>query len=106
MATAANLTGALSRDTPEPDLSLPVSVPCATTPLAVARNLVIFAVIDSIDDVPPLVGGLEFALADGTTTAAKASTGNTPATSLRIVSSFVDENDPPPAPVFYPSHRL
>lgn len=51
LAATANLTGALSRDTPVPELSLPVSVPFATTPPVVARKLVIFAVIDSLEDV-------------------------------------------------------
>ena len=51
MAATRNLTGALSRDTLVPERSLPVSVPSATTPLAVARKLVIFALIDSVDDV-------------------------------------------------------
>ena len=51
-AATANLTGALSRDTLEPDRSLPLSVPFATTPAAVARKLVILAVIESRDDAP------------------------------------------------------
>jgi hypothetical protein len=46
-AATLNLTGALSRDTLVPELSLPVSVPFATTPLAVAWKLVIFALIES-----------------------------------------------------------
>src|SRR3954454_8991357 len=86
LAATRNLTGALSRETLVPERSLPVSVPSATTPLAVARNLVIFAVIESLDDVPPLVGALAFALAVGATAAAKASPEIPAATSLRIVS--------------------
>ena len=50
-AATRNLTGALSRDTLVPERSLPVSVPSATMPLAVARKLVIFALIDSVDEV-------------------------------------------------------
>ena len=49
-AATRNLTGALSRDTLVPERSLPVSVPSATTPLAVARKRVIFALIESLDD--------------------------------------------------------
>ena len=54
LATTANLTGALSRDTLVPERGLPVSVPCATTPRAVAWKLVIFALIESVDDVAAL----------------------------------------------------
>jgi hypothetical protein len=46
---------------------------------------VIFAVIESLDDVPP-IGGLEFALAGGATATANASAERTATTSLRIVS--------------------
>src|SRR4051794_9785763 len=53
-ATTWNLTGALSRDTLVPERRLPVSVPSATTPLAVARKLVIFALIDTVDDLAAL----------------------------------------------------
>src|SRR4051812_14293430 len=49
-AATRNLTGALSRETLLPERRLPVSVPFATTPLAVARKLVIFALIESVDD--------------------------------------------------------
>lgn len=59
-AATANRTGALSRDTLVPERSEPERTPFATTaPLAVARKLVIFAVIDSLDDLTPLVGELE-----------------------------------------------
>src|SRR4051794_11913372 len=51
LAATANFTGALSRDTLVPELSLPVRVPFATTPLVVARKLVMFALIESLDDV-------------------------------------------------------
>src|SRR3954469_20306471 len=50
LAATRNLTGARSRDTVVPERSLPVSVPSATTPLAVARKLVIFALMESVDD--------------------------------------------------------
>src|SRR5919109_660301 len=85
LAATRNLTGARSRDTLVPERSLPVSVPSATTPLAVARKLVILADIESLGDMPPLVGGLGFALAGGAT-AANASAEKPAATSLRIVS--------------------
>src|SRR5436305_5788704 len=91
LAATANLTGALSRETLVPERSLPLSVPSATTPLAVARNLVIVAVMENLDDVPRLVGGLGFAFVGGATSAATASTEKAVATSLRIVSSLVDE---------------
>src|SRR3954453_6147175 len=54
LAATLNLTGALSREMLPPERSLPVSVPSATTPLAVARKLVIFACIESDDDVAAL----------------------------------------------------
>jgi len=54
LAATRNLTGAWSRDTLVPERSLPVSVPSATTPLAVAWNLVIFALIESVDEVAAL----------------------------------------------------
>jgi hypothetical protein len=93
-ATTANLTGALSREVLEPERSLPVSVPLAKTPLAVAWKLVILAVIESLDDVPRLVGGPEFAFAGCATTAANASAEKLAATSLRIVSLLgVDKFD-------------
>src|SRR6476660_5363082 len=50
-AATLNLTGALSRETLVPDWSLPLSVPSATTPLGVARKLVILALIEREDDV-------------------------------------------------------
>ncbi len=49
-ATTLNVTGARSRVTRLPERSWPVSVPSATTPLAVARKWVIFALIESVDD--------------------------------------------------------
>ncbi|MFL5859625.1 MAG: hypothetical protein ACJ780_02430 [Solirubrobacteraceae bacterium] len=84
MGTIANRTGALSRDTLAPELSFPVKVPSATTSAAVARNLVIFAVIETRDDVPPPIG-LDLAFAAGATTATKASAEKPATTSLRIV---------------------
>ncbi|MGH2890120.1 MAG: hypothetical protein ACRDNJ_10880 [Solirubrobacteraceae bacterium] len=48
----ANFTGALSRDTFVPECSVPLNLPAATTPVAVARKLVIFAVSDSLDVGP------------------------------------------------------
>src|SRR3954454_23210289 len=89
-AATRNLTGARSRDTLVPDCSFPVSVPSATTPLAVARKLVIFAVMETLDDVAPLVGGLAFAVAAGAT-AARAKAEKPAATSLRASPSLVDE---------------
>ena len=86
LAATANLTGALSRDTPVPELNLPVNVPCATTPLDVGRKRVIFAVIDSLDDVAPLWRETGLAPADGAATAATASIAKAAATSLRIDS--------------------
>src|SRR3954466_5368941 len=53
-AATLKLTGALSRDTLVPERRLPVRVPSATTPLAVARKLVIFALIETVDDVAAL----------------------------------------------------
>src|SRR4051794_18839567 len=50
-AATLNLTGALSRATLVPDRRRPVSVPSATTPLAVALKVVIFALIEREDDV-------------------------------------------------------
>ena len=52
-------------------------------PCLVERQL---AVIESLDDGPRLVGGLELAFAGGATAAAKASAVKPAATSLRIVS--------------------
>ena len=49
LATTANFTGALSRDTLVPELNLPVNVPLATTPLAVAWKLVMVALIESVE---------------------------------------------------------
>jgi hypothetical protein len=84
-ATTANFTGALWRETLVPELSVPVSVPFATTPVAVARKLVIFAVSESLDDAPPVSDEPEFALAGGTRTAVIASIEKATTTSLRIV---------------------
>src|SRR6476469_3861987 len=53
-AATRNVTGALSRDRLVPDRSLPVRTPSATTPLAVARKLVIFALIERLDEVAAL----------------------------------------------------
>src|SRR3954471_19697271 len=90
LAATRNLTGARSRDTLVPERSLPVSVPSATTPLAVARKFVIFAVIENLDDVAPLVGELGLAFAAGAT-AAKANAEIPATTSLRTSPSLVDE---------------
>src|SRR4051812_42914799 len=54
LAATLNRTGALSRDTLVPERSFPVNVPSATTPLAVAWKLVIFALIDIEEDVAAL----------------------------------------------------
>src|SRR4051795_8275190 len=92
-AATRNRTGARSRDTLVPDRSLPVSVPSATTPLAVARKLVIFAVIDTFDDVALMDGGLALATAAGARTA-KTKAENPATTSLRTSPSLVDETRP------------
>src|SRR3954449_629263 len=55
-AATRNLTGALSRETLLPERRLPVSVPFATTPLAGARKLVIFALIESLDNGAAVAG--------------------------------------------------
>ncbi|HEY2437774.1 MAG TPA: hypothetical protein VGH93_11380 [Solirubrobacteraceae bacterium] len=106
MATTANRTGALSRDTPVPELNLPVRTPFARTPLAVARKLVIFAVIESRDGVARLALGFALALADGATTAATARAERAAVTCLRIVSSLLDEIDAPPAQPLLPGTPL
>jgi hypothetical protein len=84
VAATAKLTGALWRETFVPELSVPVRVPFATTPLSVARKLVIFAVRDSLE-VPARAGWVGLAFAGSATTAARASTERAAATSLRIV---------------------
>jgi hypothetical protein len=89
-----------------PELSAPVSVPFATTPLAVARKLVMVAVSESLDEVPPASSGPGFAVAGGARTAAKATVEKAAATSLRIVSLLVDEIDPPPAPRVLPEQSV
>src|SRR5579862_3505906 len=74
LATALNVTFEVSRDTLEPDVSLPERIPSPTTPAAVARKRVILAEIVSFDVVAWLAeDGLVFAPADDTRTAAKAS---------------------------------
>jgi hypothetical protein len=83
-AATANFTGALWRETLVPELSLPVRVPFATTPLFVAWKLVIVAVSESLDEA--MRDALGFALAGGASIAAKARVEKTAATSLRIVS--------------------
>jgi hypothetical protein len=50
---------------------------------------VIFAVIDSLDDVPPLVGGLELALAADAPAMARTTAVALTMTSLRTVTSLV-----------------
>jgi hypothetical protein len=91
LATTANLTGALSCDTLVPELSRPVRTPSATTPPPrVARNLVIFAVIESLDDLAPVFVALAFALATGATIAAHASTDKPAKTSLRTFPYLLD----------------
>ena len=69
-AATRNLTGALSRDTLAPERSLPVSVPSATPPLAVARKLVMFALIEKEDDV---AAGAEAGAANATAAVTAAS---------------------------------
>jgi len=102
-AATAKCTGALWRVTPVPEFNLPVSVPSAVTPLAVARKLVIFADSESLDDAPPILGGVGFAFAGGAMTAARVSAEKAAATSLRIVPSpLMGEIDPPPARRYYP----
>ena len=53
LAATANLTGALSRDTPVPGAQLAGQGPLRDDAADVGRKRVIFAVIDSLDDVAP-----------------------------------------------------
>jgi hypothetical protein len=86
-ATTANRTGALSRDTLVPERSVPDSTPLATTaPRAVARKLVIFAVIDNLDDATLLSDGRDCAIAPGAAAIVNASTVKPATTSFRIGS--------------------
>ena len=70
-AATLNFTGARSRDTLVPERTLPVSVPSATTPLAVAWKLVIFAFIEKFDDE---AASAEAGTANSTAAASAAST--------------------------------
>jgi hypothetical protein len=88
LAMTAVLTGARLRGVLVPPGQPATSTPFATTLLAVARKLVIFAVSEKLGDVPPLVGGVEFAVAGAASAAANASAEKAAATSLRIASSF------------------
>jgi hypothetical protein len=83
-AATAKLTGALWRETCVPELSAPVRVPFATTPLSVARKLVIVAVSDSLE-ATARAGERGLAFVGGATSAVRASTEKAAATSLRIV---------------------
>src|ERR1700760_5005539 len=96
LATTANFTGALACDTRLPELRLPVSVPLATTPPAVARKLVIFAETDSLDDMALRVDELGLAIAAGAATRPRNDNPTTPdTTSLRIVFLPIDEMNLP-----------
>jgi hypothetical protein len=89
LATTAKFTGALSRDTLVPERSVPFSVPLATTPLALARKLVILADSENLDDEAPLAIELGFAFADGAATSpANARPTKPVTTNLRIASSY------------------
>jgi hypothetical protein len=61
-----------------------VRTPSATTPPRVARNLVIVAVIESLDEVAAMVGGRDFAFAVGASATAHASTDKPAIASLRM----------------------
>src|SRR5690349_19082823 len=81
LVRTAKRTGELWCVTPDPERSVPLNTPVATTPAAVAWKLVILAVRTSLD-------GRGAALAAGAPAAAKAATDRTAMTSLRIVSPF------------------